>query len=323
MLTMAHETLGGLPPGVGHNSRGSDIRRTAEELLKDAEQKREIAFNTGTAAGAKRAEYLRKWTDAQKFPPVVQTLNAAALAPDVTGDEFKKLYVLSRIGGGKAEGIELDNESLAVLMHTDPRSWQKTKANLRAKEWLDEKPTHRSGKQWVNAYSLKNPLASLIAADTPDTENDFRDGQTNHPKNGQGWSDEPSQNGFRDGQKVPFGVVEPTALPGDPGNNHSNGKSPSKGKASKGTFLRKDMTLPPEWLEHARSVGLSDTETTEEFRKFHRWYTSANREVRQKRQRDWMEKWVEWLERYLNKRDSGHSTGSSYGPNGQYIGKTL
>jgi hypothetical protein len=102
--------------------------------------------------------------------------------------------------------------------------------------------------------------------------------------------------------------------------DNSIGSTPAKGrKTDKGTFLTKDMFLPPDWGERACSMGLSDSEVAEEFRKFHRYYTSRNREVWQKRQRDWMEKWVEWLERYLAKR----CPSESYGPNGKYIGRTL
>ncbi|MGA7329505.1 MAG: hypothetical protein WBX25_34755, partial [Rhodomicrobium sp.] len=155
----------GRPNGAeptGGDGRRSDIRRTAVDILKEAERKRAAAFIGDTEAAVKRAGYLKRWTTDSRFPPIVQRLNAAALAPDITGDEFKKLYVVSRFGGGKAEGIEVDNETLATLMHTDTRGWRKTKASLEAKGWLWEVPTYRAGKQWVNAYSIGNPILRLL-----------------------------------------------------------------------------------------------------------------------------------------------------------------
>jgi hypothetical protein len=202
-------------PGPGHNSRAADIKRTAAEILEAADRARAIAFDPASQSGSVRLEYLRKWTD-PKYPPVVRNLNAAALSPDVTGDEFKKMYIVSRIGGGKAEGIELDNETLAILMHTDARGWRKAKKNIAAKHWLSERPTSKGGKQHVNAYTLQNPLQRFTEnLDLADCK--LREGQTNPPKEALGGSDEPPQNGFWEGPTVSFGGVRSTPLPGDPG----------------------------------------------------------------------------------------------------------
>jgi hypothetical protein len=158
--------------------RSRDIKRTAEEIARKAESDRAKAFDRATEAGAVRAEYLRKWTS-DKFPHVVQTLNAVALSGELTGDEFLKLYILTRIGGGKAEDIEIDNKTLAILMHTDTRSWQKAKNSIAAKGWIDERPTYRNGGQSVNSYSLKNPvLTSLEKIDPITSEVEIGEGQT-------------------------------------------------------------------------------------------------------------------------------------------------
>jgi hypothetical protein len=204
--------------GIGHNSRASDIKRTAEELFEAAERARAKSFDPASQAGAVRLKYLRKWTDPDKFPPVVQNLNAASLSDDVTGDEFKKMYVLSRIGGGKAEGIEIDSETLAILMHTDARGWRKAKGNIEAKGWLTGSKTYRNGKQSVNAYSLKNPALALIETiNAKPSKGEIREGQTNPPKVVLGGSDEPSQTKVGRVVQCRLGGSDEPSFPGYPG----------------------------------------------------------------------------------------------------------
>jgi hypothetical protein len=210
------------------DSRRSDIERTAEEILKAAERKRAEAFNVNSPSGIKRVVHLRQWTTDQRLPPIVQNLNAAALSPDITGDEFKKLYIVSRYGGGKANGIEIDNKTLAIAMHTDPRGWRRAKESLEAKGWLTASPTYRKGKQSVNSYAIKNPMFKLIE-NIDFSALDAREGQFNPPKATVGGLVEPSQNGSREGQSNPpntkVGRVESCRLggsnepsfPGDPG----------------------------------------------------------------------------------------------------------
>jgi DNA-binding transcriptional regulator YhcF (GntR family) len=69
-----------------------------------------------------------------------------------------------------------------------------------------------------------------------------------------------------------------------------------------GTFLAKDWVIPGEWCATAHGMGLTDTEIETEAFKFHRHYTSQNTKHWFKRFKDWHERWVLWLERFLDSR---------------------
>lgn len=143
----------------GPVERQGDIERTAKELL---EAKRLAAFSRETRSGQIRSDYLRKWTGSQ-YPPVVRNLNAASLLPDLTGDEFKKLYVLSRLGDGEGKGIVASREEIAALMYIDERRWKRVRSKLEEKGCLSVKPTVvADGGPGFNRYTLENPVLSIL-----------------------------------------------------------------------------------------------------------------------------------------------------------------
>jgi len=143
----------------GPIDRQSDIARTAQALLN---AKRIQAFSTDTKEGEIRARYLQKWTD-PGLPEVVQTLNTAALAPDITTDEFHKMYILSRFGGGTAKDILASKKELAALMYIDDRRWKRVRNKLEEKGWLSVKTTTLAdGGPGFNRFSLENPVVALL-----------------------------------------------------------------------------------------------------------------------------------------------------------------
>jgi hypothetical protein len=88
--------------------------------------------------------------------------------------------------------------------------------------------------------------------------------------------------------------------------NLSKEREPKKKRegSSKGTFLPKELTLPPHWRDKARASGLAEACINPLAKKFHRHYTSKNVPHYKKQFLDWDEKWEEWVERELEKRPS-------------------
>jgi hypothetical protein len=162
----------GAPP-PGHNSRRRDVVRTAEEIAKRAE---EAARDEEI-----RQDHLKRWTTNSRLPYVVQALNAASLAEDVTGDQFKKLYLLSRKGGKGADDITADNEVMAALARTDLRGWRRFTGEMEEKGWLTKSPTYKDGRQSVNKYKIVPQNVVLRVLENIDLEATPWGGQTNPP----------------------------------------------------------------------------------------------------------------------------------------------
>jgi hypothetical protein len=140
------------------------IARAAAEIAKiatHAKHERERIFMSPSPA---RAEWVAKWVlnDDPKYPDVARIQCAAAISTDLTGDEFRKIFIVTRFGGGRSENITVTNEVLADLMNTDPRGWRRAKAKIQAKGWLIEKATYRNGHRHVNAYTFVNPVIAIL-----------------------------------------------------------------------------------------------------------------------------------------------------------------